>query len=180
MTIKIVLVNSNLKHNGDNYPKGSVAQFEIEAMQSLVDDGTLRVLDVETIAEGFDLVAKEEADRIEKEENAAGVVQEQKDTFGPTGTQNTFGPKDQNDASAETTDEKKEETTDKVETLTKFKVLKDFEVKNPESKNFGSHAPGSIIEADAIAAQSLVDDGILEIYTPEKVETGDSLDADKL
>jgi hypothetical protein len=56
--------------------------------------------------------------------------------------------------------------------LARFTVLKEFEVTNAESKNFGKHAIGEVIEADPAAAQSLVDSGTLAL---EGTPSGDNL-----
>lgn len=91
---KIIHILSNLKHNGEDFKRGTVAHWEDEtALETLVADKIVRVLDgAETIEEGVKLLEDEANAEIANAE----VLAETKpnDTFAPTGTQNTWEAKD--------------------------------------------------------------------------------------
>jgi len=162
-------VKSNLNHDGVTYKVGQVFEAEPTQFQALVNEGVLEVLAAET----YEAAVKESAALDQKAKEAAETPEQTE--------QNTWGPKpDPTDAEVEeaakaeaegTTETKDEEKAPEL-TLAKFKVLKDFEIKNQSSKNFGKHVAGEILEADPVAAEKLVELGTLELVTPEN---GDNL-----
>lgn len=180
---KILHVTSNLKLGTDLHTKGSVIELDeatLESITNLVEDGTLRVVDgAENLEQAADIVAAEEAKK-RAEEIEAGIKAETPNTWGPT-KEPVVAPEAENEAETaetakggETAEATPKTPTDETAATTtaKFEVVKDFEVTNPDSKNFGKHVVGDIIEADVEAAQSLVDGGILAQVAPE---TGDNL-----
>lgn len=149
-------VQSKLNHNGTIYEKGSFIISE-ENFSELCREGVLKQIDAETVAEA-EAIVNAEADTAKAEANEEVKPQ---DTWGPR-------PADSIENQPLTPEEKQEEVkteeakTEQAPALAKYRVLKEFEIKNPESKNFGVHTVGAEIEADPSAAQALVEDGVLE------------------
>lgn len=164
MSKQILQVLSNLKHNGDTLRAGSFIEAELGEFGSLISDGVLKVIEgANTPEEAAEIVSQEQASRIEAGEAEEKVAPQ--DTWAPT-KEPVVAPDLSGQESVATTEQAP------AATLAKFNVLQAFEVTNPESKNFGKHAVGEIIEADPAAAQALVDKGTL---SPVETPSGDNL-----
>jgi hypothetical protein len=149
MKTAIIQVLSNIKHNGEVLKAGDFIEREVAEFAQAIETGVMRVFNVKTIDEAEAIVSKE-VERAEK-------------IVAPEPPENTF-------------EAKPDSSKDKVQAdpnIAKFTVLKDFTINNKDSKNFGEHKVGEVIEADPTAAQSMIDDGTLELFVepaPEKKE----------
>lgn len=161
---KIFVAIDNIKH-GDQFLKaGTVFQGVVSEFAQLIEDGAIRLLDeARDIAHGVEIIAAEQAQKVEAEQA--------KESEAP---QDTWGPAKEPVVAPEETQATDTETTTPVVApeLAKFNVLKEFEVTDETSKNFGKHAIGEVIEANPVAAASLIADGTL---APVDVPTGDNL-----
>lgn len=76
--MSIILVVSNLKHDGTDYKKGQFIDSEPSVFQGLINEGVLRVIDgAETVKEAEEILAEEVAAAGDEEVAAAP-----KDTWG--------------------------------------------------------------------------------------------------
>ena len=166
MEQKFYKVLSALKHDGDLLAKGTFVASELPAFEDLAKQGILKLIEG---AENLDHAM--ELDGEDTDETAEEV--KPKNTWGPTEPEkDAEKPTDSTDTTDATDGDKKPEDTKPVEpTLKKYKVLKEFTVDNKDSKNYGTHAVDSFVEADPAGAQGLVDSGTLELV-------GDTTDAD--
>lgn len=87
---KIIQILSNLRHNGENFKKDVVVNWEDEAtLEQLVKDGVVRVVEgAETAEEAVKLLENEANAEIANAEVIAESAPQ--DTFAPTGTANTW------------------------------------------------------------------------------------------
>jgi hypothetical protein len=154
--------NGNLKHNGDSVTAGTIVQAEDGAFSDLVALGVMTpVPGANSAEEAAAMLAEAQA----AQEQAAPAPAPSQDTWGPT-KEPVVAPE------APAAPDAPAAQTTVAPVLAKFTVLKDFEITNADSKNFGKHAVGDVIEADPSAAQSLVDSGTL---APVGTPTGDNL-----
>lgn len=162
-------VLSNIKHNGEEFKKGSFIEGALGEYTGLVEAGALAIVEgADTIEEAKEIVGKPAETPTATE---APKVEEQ----------NTWGPRPDNalenqPLSEEEKDKAPEEQKTDAPTLVKYVVLKEFTVSDETSKNFGKHEVGSTIEADPEAAGTLVLDGYLEVAVENtNAPTGDNL-----
>lgn len=157
MKTAIFEVLSNLKVDATLHMAGTVIEEEIQKLTQCIETGIVRIIEnATTIDEGKAIVAEKAA--VAAAAPAAVIVE----------PENTFGPKPDGEGESTTTDQ---ETGNTNEVVVKFSVLKEFEITNKESKNFGIHKVGDVIEANPEAAQSMVDNGTLELFVEKKDDT---------
>jgi hypothetical protein len=167
MEQKFYKVLSALKHDGDLLQVGTYVMSELTAFEDLAKQGILKLIEgAESMEHAMELDGAKQATEVEEVKP--------KNTWGPT------DPEKEADTTTDTTDAdttKTDDATKPVEpTLKKYKVLKEFTVENKDSKNFGTHAVDSFIEADPAGAQGLVDNGTLELVADTTdADTGDNL-----
>ncbi len=159
---KIFQVLSNLKHDGDLLVKGTLLEAPLYQFETLVREGVLRIVEgASNIAEAADILAKEAAQSIEEGTEPAAPAPQ--DTWAPT-KEPVVAP-----------EVPKEPEAPQAPVSQKYTVLKEFEITNTESKNFGTHAVGAVIVADPVAAQALVDNGTLSLVTETAPDAGANL-----
>ncbi len=72
----IIKVNSNVRHNGEDIPKGKVFEAEPGEFQGLINSGAMSVVDgATTVTEAETIVAEQEAVKPEAEEEKAPETQ---------------------------------------------------------------------------------------------------------
>lgn len=167
----ILHVQTNLNHNGTYYPKGSFIQSEEGEFVPLIEEGILKVV------EGANTI--EEAEEITG--STAGKAEETATEPAVPTAQDTWGPRPDNalenqvSGSNDTDANKDAENAPVAPVVAKFTVLQEFTIENKDSKNFGKHEVGAVIEADPVAAQPLVDNGTLTPFVEPAAPTGDNL-----
>lgn len=150
---KFHYITGNVKHNGVTYAQGTAVEAT-EATAPLVEIELAVVIEAENEAEAIALGAEQTA-------VPAAVVEEPEPegTFGPFPDQNEKAPAAPQEPEV---------------TIGKFIFMQDFEVTNKDSKNYGQHKRGDVIEADVVAAQDLIDQGIL-IVADNHLEVGSNV-----
>jgi hypothetical protein len=79
----ILKVNSNLKHNGEEFPKGKIFEAEQSEFQALINSGVIGVVDgATTVAEGQEIVKQQATEPAKPEDDKPS--ESSQDTWGPT------------------------------------------------------------------------------------------------
>lgn len=147
--MKIFEVLSNLNHNGTVYQAGQFIEGELKEFAQAIEGNVVKLVKGAKTTDEA-IVAKAEA--------SVGTSEQKAEPEAPQTA--SEAPKE---ASPES----------------RFTVLKEFEITNESSSNFGKHTVGEVIKADPVAAQPFVDDGTLELFVgiqDEKLpDAGDNL-----